>query len=72
MPPSIISFLVDCPICNKNVSATTCLGRADLIEALAAGADVRAIHMADEGDHQWSLTKEQKANLRKHTAEGLV
>jgi hypothetical protein len=72
MPPSSISFLVDCPSCNKNVSATTVLGRADLIEALAAGADVRAIHMADVGDHQWSLTKEQKVNLRKRMAEGLV
>ena len=72
MPPSIISFLVDCPICNQNVSATTLLGRADLIEALAADSDVRAIHMAQVGDHQWSLTKKQKANLHKHLAEGLI
>jgi hypothetical protein len=72
MPPSIISFLADCPICNRKVSATTRLCRTDLTAALAAKADVRAIHMADEGDHQWSLTDEQKNNLRKRMTEGLA
>jgi hypothetical protein len=72
MPPSMISFLADCPICNEKVSATTVLGRADLAKTLTEDADVRVIHMAAIGDHQWSLTKEQKANLRKRMAEGLV
>lgn len=72
MQPSINNFLADCPICTRKVSASAILGRADLEEALARDADVRVIHMAELGDHQWSLTQEQKANLRKQMAEGLI
>jgi|HubBroStandDraft_4_1064222.scaffolds.fasta_scaffold245683_2 hypothetical protein len=73
MPPSVISFFADCPICNKKVSGvTTILGRPELMEALARNADVRVVHMADVGDHQWSLGDREKSNLRKQMAEGLV
>jgi hypothetical protein len=72
MPPSIISFLADCPVCHEKVSVTTILGRADLTKALAEDADVRVVHMAARGDHQWSLTKRQKAIIGKRMAEGLV
>jgi hypothetical protein len=72
MPLSSISFLADCPICNQKVSATTVLGRDALTQALADDAAVQAVHMADIGDHKWNLTKEQKANLRKRMAEGLL
>jgi hypothetical protein len=72
MTQSSISFLVHCPICNRNVSATTVLNRTELTEALARNADVRAVHMADEGDHQWSLPDTQKSNLHKRMTEGLV
>ena len=72
MPPSVIRFLVHCPICNKDVSATTILGRSELADALQHEADVRVVHMADGGDHQWSLNPGQKESLRKRMAEGLV
>lgn len=75
MSPSSISFLADCPICKSNVSSTTKLGREDLIKALEQDEEVIAVHISlstTGGDHQWKLTKEQRANLRKHIAEGLV
>jgi hypothetical protein len=74
MPPSSISFFTDCPICNRKVTAMPLLGRADLVSALEGDADVRLVHFPDQGqgDHQWSLTKEQKANLSKQIANGLV
>jgi hypothetical protein len=72
MPPSAISFLVHCPFCSENVSATTILGREELGEAISREADVRVIHMAAVGDHQWSLNPGQKDGLRKRMAEGLV
>ena len=72
MLPSAISFLVHCPICNKTVSAATILGRTELADALAHDVDVRVVHMADVGDHQWSLNSGQKESLRKRLTEGLV
>ncbi len=72
MPPSVISFFADCPICNRKVSGVTpILGRAELTEVLARNGDVRVVHMAD-ADHKWSLGDKEKANLRKQMAEGLV
>ncbi len=73
MPPSAISFFADCPICSRKISGvTTILGRAELTEVLARNADVLVFHMADVGDHQWSLGDQEKANLRKQMAGGLV
>lgn len=72
MPPSSISFLADCPICNRKESSTTALGREALISALEKDEEVIAVHPSIGGDHQWKLTKEQKANLRKHMTAGLI
>jgi hypothetical protein len=72
MQPSTISFLDRCPICNKNVSASPTLGREELIAALAANTDVRVTHIVAVGDHVWSLNDQQKSNLRKLLAEGLI
>jgi hypothetical protein len=73
MPPSSINFLAVCPMCQTSVPSTTKLGREQLTKALAEDADVYAVHFTrGDGDHEWLLTKDQKANLRKQLANGLV
>jgi hypothetical protein len=75
MPPSSISFVDRCPRCEQTVTATTKLGCENLMKALEQGEEVIAVHLslgAKGGDHEWPLTKEQKSNLRKKMANGLV
>jgi hypothetical protein len=72
MPPSTISFIDHCPICGRNVSASPILSRVELTTALAGNADIRVVHLAEAGDHVWSLNDQQKANLRKRMAEGPI
>ena len=75
MPPSSISFVDRCPHCQQTVTATTKLERENLMKALEQGAEVIAVHLslgAEGRDHVWLLTKEQKSNLRKQMANGLV
>ena len=75
MPPSSISFIDTCPHCRQTCTATTKLGRENLMKALEQDAEVVAIHLSvgtAGSDHEWPLTKEQKANLGKQLANGLV
>ena len=73
MQPSGISFFARCPKCRTSVESTTKLGREQLTKALEEDADVYALHFTrGDGDHDWLLTKEEKANLQKQIANGLV
>ena len=68
------TFNANCPYCDCDVTASTKLGRAALMEALANDTDIRVIHlnMTGAGDHEWSLTAQQKRNLRNHIANGTL
>ncbi|MFY9741119.1 MAG: hypothetical protein WA252_07110 [Candidatus Sulfotelmatobacter sp.] len=68
------TFNAHCPHCEKDVTASTKLGRAALMEALAQDGDIRVIHLSVDGsgDHEWSLTRQQKHNLRNHIANGFI
>ncbi len=68
------TFNARCPHCQRDVTASTKLGRAGLNEALTRDADIRVIHLSIDGsgDHEWSLTAAQKENLRNHIANGFI
>jgi hypothetical protein len=68
------TFNAHCPHCDRDVTASTKLGRAALMEALAHDSDIRVIHLNVDGtgDHEWSLTAQQKQNLRNHIANGFI
>ena len=73
MTPSSISFLADCPKCGSKVQTTTKLARTDLMDVLDRDGEVWVVHFTPSGgDHEWTLTTQQKANLRKQIANGLV
>ena len=60
------SFQAYCGKCKTTVTALPLLNDDDLKQALDSGGDVRVMHTASDGDHIWSLTKQDKENLRKH------
>jgi hypothetical protein len=61
-----------CPECEKKVTAMT-LFHVDLLwQSLDSGADVEVMHTTEKGDHRWKLNKDERENLRKKKAEGLI
>jgi hypothetical protein len=52
------------PGCKKIVTALPMLDNSELKPALDSNADIRVMHIARGGDHIWSLTDQEKENLR--------
>ena len=67
-----INFSARCDICKKTVTALLLLRREELPEAVDKKRVIRAMHTAPDGDHIWSLTDKEKADLRNALADGLV
>lgn len=67
-------FVAECPRCKEKVSAATAdLSGADLKTALGNDAEVRVVHLTpNDGDHVWTLSKQDKKNLRSAIEKGLV
>jgi hypothetical protein len=59
-----ISLRAYCPGCKKTVTALPMLGNSELKPALDRNADVRVMHITPRGDHIWSLSNQEKENLR--------
>jgi hypothetical protein len=65
-------FQAECPICQQKVTASPVIGGDNLMNALRNDQDVRLVHPAANGDHQWSLDATDKKNLLKHIEQGFV
>jgi hypothetical protein len=64
-----------CPFCEKAVAAHTILEDDEVKRALERDGDIEVMHMTDhvhEGDDRWKLIRQEKANLGKTIAEGLL
>ena len=66
------SFQAYCRHCEKKVSTHTMLAGDELKAALDSNGEVKVMHLADSGDHQWNLNSNEKDNLRKQVAAGIV
>jgi hypothetical protein len=64
-----ISIRAYCPGCKKMVTALPMLNNSELKPALDRNADVRVMHIAPAGDHVWSLSNQEKENLRNTIAK---
>jgi len=54
-----------CPYCDKNVVATTPLGRDELKHALDSDAAIEVVHLQDgKREHTWNLDWQGKRHLR--------
>jgi len=42
----------------------TMLGRDELRSALDSNGEIRVMHRAEKGDHEWKLNNNEKENLR--------
>ena len=59
-----MTFQANCPDCKKTVTALPLLGGNDPRLALDSDEDVEVMHTTENGDHRWSLNKQEKENLR--------
>jgi hypothetical protein len=53
-----------CFRCEKTVSAHFLLSAIDLSQVLRIDEDIEVMHSAEDGDHRWKLTYEEKQKLR--------
>ena len=66
------SFSAYCPYCEKTVTTNTMLAGNQLRAALKSDGKIKVIHVSDVGDHTWNLIAEEKENLQKRIADGVV
>ena len=59
-----------CPQCKKTVEAKPSLSENELWLALNKGDEIEVMHLADDVQHTWKLTGQDKDNLRKARAAG--
>lgn len=67
-----MNFQAYCPHCEKKVSTLTMLAGSELKAALDSSGEVKVMHVAKGGDHQWNLNNNEKENLRKQIASGFL
>jgi hypothetical protein len=68
-----VTFQARCSICNNVVTAMPLLARDEIqAELKKQNGDVRVMHRAQEGDHIWSLTSEDRVRLSNTMAKGLI
>jgi hypothetical protein len=68
-----MAFLAYCPYCEGKVSASPVLPQDQLMVALAKDDVVEVVHLTEgTGDHKWKLIKQEKENLRRAIANGLI
>ena len=67
------NFRAFCPICKKTMQILLITERKELHTVLAENGDVKVMHppSGEEGDHVWSLSDQDKSNLRNQLAKGL-
>jgi hypothetical protein len=65
-------FRAYCFKCEKTVSAFPVSKDEEFWSAVAENADVEVIHLTNDGDHRWKLNNQEKENLRKTRAKGLI
>ena len=61
-----------CDKCKKTVDANPVLRENELWEALDKGDEIEVMHLADDAEHTWKLSGEDKNNLRRARAAGAV
>jgi hypothetical protein len=61
-----------CDKCEKTVEAKPLLSENELWEALNKGDEIEVMHLADDAQHTWKLTGQDKEKLRKARAAGAV
>jgi hypothetical protein len=64
-----ISLQAYCPGCERTVTALPMLDNSELKWALDRNADIRVMHITPTGDHIWSLSNQEKQNLRNTIAK---
>lgn len=67
-----MNFLAYCPHCEKKVSTLTLLAGSELKAAVDSNGEVKVMHVATGGDHQWNLNSHEKENLRNQFASGFL
>ncbi len=58
-----------CSECEKKVDATVCVSEEHLDSVLDTDLNIEVMHMAQDGEHRWTISKQEKQHLRK--ARGL-
>jgi hypothetical protein len=66
------SLQAHCSQCQKTVTAFFLSNPDGTVPSLDKGKDVRVMHPAAGGSHSWSLSEDDKANLRWAIAQGVV
>lgn len=48
------------------------LSEAEFWAAIDCNGDIEVMHASNDGDHRWMLNNQEKENLRKTRAKGLI